>query len=204
MIAQFDDLLLADIVDMIERDAGGFFDRGQRNGKFLIAAFDKQRSINDERQRQLDGKARPFAQFGFDFNRAAEFGDVCFDNIHADAAPGNRVDHLFRRKARRKNKLDRVVIRHAFDFCHRAQPFFRNGFAHALHVDAVAVVDDFDNDVIALFEGVQVNCAFSRFAFRLPRFWQFDAVRHGIPHKVHERIGNFVDDRFIELGIFAR
>ena len=79
----------------------------------------------------------------------------------------------------------------------------RGGLEQALGVDAVAVVLDLDDDVVALLEGVERDGAHRRLAHRLARGARLDPVIDGVAHHVHERIAELLDDELVDLGLGA-
>ena len=70
-------------------------------------------------------------------------------------------------------------------------------------VDALAVVLDLDDDVVALLEGVERDRADRRLADRLALDARLDAVIDGVADHVHERIAELLDDELVDLGLGA-
>ncbi len=72
---------------------------------------------------------------------------------------------------------------------------------HFFAIDAAAVVHDFDHDLIALVVGVQRNGATRGFSCGGAFGGRFDAVVGRIADQMRERLGECVQNAFIEIGV---
>src|SRR6185295_2030095 len=67
--------------------------------------------------------------------------------------------------------------------------------------DAAPVVLHFDDDVIALLEGVERDRTCDGLADAPAVGFDLDAVVDGIPHDVHEWVAQLLDDELVDLGL---
>jgi hypothetical protein len=75
--------------------------------------------------------------------------------------------------------------------------------ADLLGVDAVAVVANEDEDVVAAVRGFEADGADLGLAAGKPDFGGLHAVVDGIAHQVHQRVAQFVDHALVEFGLLA-
>src|SRR6266511_3380042 len=74
---------------------------------------------------------------------------------------------------------------------------------NAAAIDAAAVVRDADRDAGALAHRREDDLAFRVFLGALALGRRLDAMVHGVPQQVHERIAQLVEDLPVELDLFA-
>ena len=152
-----------------------------------------------ERQFEQERGARPGLRSNFD--STPEFLHLPANHVHADAASGD-IGDLFRSgKPRFENQPERVALRDCGAVFDQA---LGAGLGEDLGgIQPAAVIGDFDYDLAGLVIRGQGNAGLGSFAGRFPNVRRFDAVVHGVPDHVHERIGQSLGDGLIELGIFS-
>src|SRR5258707_1338236 len=96
--------------------------------------------------------------------------------------------HRRRRKSRMEQHFAKVTFRQPVRGFVRNQAALDRALLHAFVVDAASVVFHFDVNVIAAMIGAQGNFAFFGLSLRRANLRQFDSVRHGVAHQVHQRI----------------
>jgi hypothetical protein len=75
--------------------------------------------------------------------------------------------------------------------------------ADLLFRQAAAVVDHLDDDAARVVVGVELHGAVLGFAALGAQRRRFDAVVDGVAHEMHQRVAEFLDDRFVEFGLGA-
>ena len=73
--------------------------------------------------------------------------------------------------------------------------------ANLLRVHAAAIVGDFDDDLIALVIRIQPDDTLRRLAQLAALFGRLDAVTHRVAHQMRERLGDGVENSFVEIGV---
>ncbi len=76
-------------------------------------------------------------------------------------------------------------------------------FANIVEIDAAAIVADLDDDLSALMIGVERNGATSGLSSAKALVGGLDAVINGVADEVSERLGERVQDAFVEVGVFS-
>ncbi len=136
-----------------------------------------------------------------DVDASAEILNVTANDIHPDAAAGDIGNTLSRGEARHKNQIVDLVFRERHIACD--QPAFTCFLENALGIDPRAVVTHLDDDPSAAMLGRKPYRAFLGFARGRTRFRRFDAVIDGVANDMGERIAQTLDDRTVDLGVFA-
>ncbi len=78
---------------------------------------------------------------------------------------------------------------------------FDGALLHPIVVDSPTVIFHFDVNVVAAVVSAQHDIPRGRFSRGDTVGALLDAVRHGIAHQVHERVGNLLNDIVVELGL---
>ena len=99
-----------------------------RDGVAVAAAGDDQRGNDRERERDFHAHGSAGARFRLHIDGAADFFDVGFDHVHADAAAGDVGDFFRGGKSGQENQIDAFALAHARGLLRRDQAFF-DGFA---------------------------------------------------------------------------
>jgi hypothetical protein len=174
-----------------------------RNRIAIAAAGDDERGNDRQRQRNFHAHGGAGAGFRLHVDGAADFFDVGFDDVHADAASGN-VGHFFGgRESGKENQIYAFALAHARRLLRRDQAFFDSLAANSVAVEAAAVVGNLDDDLAAFVVRAQQQAPFGGLADRDASLGLLDAVVDGIAHNVRQRIFDGFDDRLVELGFFA-
>ena len=139
--------------------------------------------------------------FGSDLDLAAQFLDIAFHHIHADAAAGNRGDFLRGREPGGKNKIEGFFA--AQLGAGGDETFLHRLFVDAFRVDAASVILQLDDDVAALMVSVEMNGAGFGFAGGSALGRGFQAMIKGVAHHVDQGIANLLDDGAVEFGVFT-
>ena len=71
------------------------------------------------------------------------------------------------------------------------------------HVEAVAVVGDFDEQHVSLLLDADDDAAFTVLATRFPHLGHLEAVVHRVPHQRHERTAQRLEDAAVERHLAA-
>src|SRR5437899_11449342 len=74
---------------------------------------------------------------------------------------------------------------------------------NALVIEACAIIGNLHDDVAGIVEGLQNDFAAGVFSQGAANFRHFQAVIHGIPDHVHERVMNMFEDGGIDFDVFA-
>ncbi len=173
----------------------------RRNRPHPAPRAHEHRLRHGERQRQEQVEARPLAGLRMHVDAAAERDDLAAHDVHADAAAGDLRERRRRRKAWLKQAFDELVDRRLRIGLHEAE---RNRtFAHALEIDAAAVVRDLDRDFIADLAHGQRDLAGLRLPRGHARGTRLDAVIERVAQQVLERADELLEDRAVELGLRA-
>ena len=100
-----------------------------------------------------------------------------------------------------EDEVERLGFAQPRGFFGRRQSQFDGLGANLLRVDAAAVVGDFDDDLIAVVIGVQPDDALRRLAQFAALFGRLNAVAHRVAHQMGERLGDGVENSFVEIGV---
>ena len=84
------------------------------------------------------------------------------------------------------------------------KPALAGALQDRLGVHATPVVDDLDVNRATRVKRAQLHAPSCRLTCGNALLGRLDAVVHGVAERVHERIGDAVDDDLVELGILAR
>src|ERR1700744_5433781 len=173
------------------------------NGVPVAAAGDDESGNDRERERNFHAYGRAGAGFRLHVDGAADFFDVGFDDVHADAATGD-VGNFFRSgEAGKENEVDAFALAHARGLFGCDQSFFDGFAADFVGVETAAIVGNLDDDLAAFVIGAEKEAAFGGFADGDAAFGLFDAVIDGISNDVRGRIFDRLDDGLVEFGFFA-
>ena len=154
-----------DTLNLVGCDAYGFQNRRQRNRIILFLYADQKRLDDGERQRYLEFEYRPFPGLGIDFDNAVELFDIGFDNIHTDT-PARYIGHFrSRREARFENKHEGLFVAHLIGLLLTDETFFHRLHLQHIGIEPLAVVDDFDDDMVPFVVGFELYCTFGRLPF---------------------------------------
>ena len=69
-----------------------------------------------------------------------------------------------------------------------------------LRIDAAPVVADLDHHLVALVIRVQPDCSLRRLSRLCAAPRRLDAMADGVAHQVRERLGNGIQNAFVEIG----
>src|SRR5262249_20677949 len=87
-VANLGQQFAADLLDIFLLQAANLLDESERQGEDILPATDEQRLRDDQRQRDLEGEARPLPGDGVDVNLAVQGSEVGADDVEPDAASG--------------------------------------------------------------------------------------------------------------------
>src|SRR5262249_10144519 len=124
-------------------------------------------------------------------------------HVHADSAPGDRGDLRCRAKAGLENEPNRVLLGNALELLGLKKSLFNRALFDGVQVDAAPVIFDFNDHLGALMISVEIDGAARGLALRNALVRRLDAVIDGIADHVHERLGEGVEDAFVEIGVLA-
>ncbi len=125
------------------------------NGVTVAAAGHNQRRNDRQGQRNLYPNRRAPAESGLKVHRAADFFDVRLHHVHAHAT-ARHIGHLFGGgESRKENQVENLPLRHARSLIGGDHSAFQRLLADALHIQARAIVADFDIDLPAFMKGAQ-------------------------------------------------
>src|SRR5208282_2677717 len=189
--------------DFFRLDAPDFLDGGERESEHGGGAAHEQRLGDDQRQRDLQHEEGAGAALRAHFDLAVQRGDVGAHHVEAHAATREFGLAVGRREARVEQDIAQVAFGQFV--CHflRNQANLDGVLAHALVINAAAVVFDFDEDVVAAVVGAQDHPPALRFSGGLPFGRVFNPVRHGVADQVHQRVVNQLDDVVVQFCRFA-
>jgi hypothetical protein len=140
------------------------------------ARFDDQRRHDCQRERYLNGEARPCAGNRLHVDHSADLIDVVADDIHADTTAGYVGDFRRRGKTRRKYELVNLGFRQLLRVELRNQAL-RDGFCLDLRgVEPTPIIRDANDNVAALVICREADQSVLRLADGTPLFRRFKAV----------------------------
>ena len=179
---------LADVVDGNGEDG-----RAHRN---LHAVHD------GHGQRNLQRGGHALARLAGDGDGAAHVFHVLFHHVHAHAAAG-KLRHLrVGGEARRHQEVQDVLV--GILHVREGQAVADGLLQHAVVVDALAVVLDFDDDLAAGVAGGEGDFPHRILAGVDPVLGAiFNAVVHGVADNVHNRVADGVHNGLVHLGLLA-
>ena len=141
---------------------------------------------------------------GTDVNGAFEAIHDGADDVHADAATRNFGDFGCGAEAGLKDQVHDFVFGKALRVFGFEDAALHGVLANLCEVDATAVVADFDDHLRTLMIGVEIDRAARGFAGGDTLLGAFDAMIDGVAHDVHQRLGERIEDTFVEIGVLAR
>ena len=178
-------------------------DLSQWKGVRLAGHFHQQGAEDGERERQLKLNAQAAAGLFADSKIAAHAPDHVLHHVEADAAAGDLGDGFLEREARQEQELEQLGLGELFSDGRRRQFPFQDRLAHALRLDAGAVVGDRHQQHAGAVAGFEADGALGGFAGALALLGRFAAVIHGVAQQVSERTFQSLQDVAIHLGILA-
>src|ERR1019366_8789118 len=112
--------------------------------------------------------------------------------------------HFFRgREARQQNQVHDLAIAQPARLVGGDQALLDRFIANPLLVETCSVIRDLDVDLSTFMECAQKQPPLRIFSCRLPDLGPFDAMVHGIPHDVGQRVFDSLDQRLVEFGLLA-
>ena len=201
LFAQLEDFMIVHAVHIAFGQAGNFHDGRNRHGVEAAGHVKQERLNAGERERNHQAEGGAFADFAFDLDVAFQIVEGGFHHVESDAAAGNFSDFVGGAEAGSKKQIVR------FGFVEAAAIFFLQDAAldrranHFFAIDAAAIVHDFDHDLIALVIGVERYRAARGFSGSGAFGGGFDAVVGGIADQMRERLGERVQNAFVEIGV---
>ena len=175
--------------------------RLQWQHKFGLAHADHEAVNDGQGQRQPNVHLQAAPGVAGQLERAAQGLDVAPHHVHAHATARQVGDLLGGGKTRLENQhVDGVVGRH-HALLHQAP--VPGALQHPVAVDAAAIVFNADQNAAGFMLGTQDQFARRRLARGQPLLRRLQAVVERVAHQVHQRVGNFLDHRLVQLGIAA-
>src|SRR5205807_4516818 len=171
-----------------------------RHGKEAAADAEKQ-SVNagqSQRHAKLQRGAAAFLRANVNGSLEAVHHRPSY--VHADAAARDFGHFLRGAEAGFENQIHNVLLVEALDFFCFDNSLFDGAGANDGQVDAAAVIADFHHHLGALMIGVQINGAPGRLSRREAFFGRANTVIHRVADKMHERLGESVENALVEVG----
>ena len=123
--------------------------------------------------------------------------------VHSDAAARQFGDCRRRRKARCEDQVDDFRVAHGRERFRGNDVALVRHLTNSSHIDAAAVVRDFEHDVLALAERAYADGRDGRFAGGRAHRGILDAVIDRVAQHVHQRLEEHLDDRLVRLGVVS-
>ncbi len=181
--------------------AEGFADGKGGDDVSLLANADDEAVDDSEGEGEENAEFAALVRGGLDLDFPGKFFDVPAHDVHADASSREIGDDAGGGETGGEDEVEDFGVG---ELRVGGDDSFFDGFADdAFFVEACAVVDDFDNDVAALVEGIEVDGAHGWLAGFDADVGFFDAVIDGVPDHVEEGVVEFVHDGAVEFGVFA-
>src|SRR5439155_25305210 len=181
-------------------EADEFQEADLGNGIAVAAAGDDQDLDNRQGKRDAEADGGALADGAVDVDRAADLLDIGLDDVHTDAAPGERGHGRGCREAGKEDQAQQRLRAHARGLLGGDELLLDGLMLDAFGVDAAAVVADFDVDLAALVIGPQPDAAVARLAGRGAALGRFDAMVDGVAHQVRQRVTDRLDQSLVQLG----
>src|SRR6516165_5854818 len=125
------------------------------------------------------------------------------NNVHADTAARNFRDFCGGTEAGLENQVERVLVAHAFGFLRLNYSFLDRVSANQREIDSAAVITDFDHHLRALMIGVQIDGTARGLSSSEALFGSAHPVIHGVSNQVHQRLGEGIQNAFVEVGVLS-
>src|SRR4051812_33504057 len=157
--AQLYDLVLVHAVDLALFCAGDLLHTGERYRVDLFSDVEEQRFDDRHGERHLQQEGGALAEFAADLDCSLQAIDHRLHDVHANAASGDLGDLFGGAKAGVENKLQRFRLAQAISFLMRDDAALDRACDDLLYVNAVAVIADLYNHLVALVIGIEAECA---------------------------------------------
>src|SRR5207244_1050846 len=154
-------------------------------------------------QRQSQPGSRAFTGAGLDADAGLHALQNALHYVHAYATSGDLSDFLGGAEARTKYEIQGFHVAQPRGLLGCDQPHLDGFGPNSGRVDTPSIVSDFQNDLVALMVGVQLENSFGTLAHPLPLFRGFDAMADGIAYHVGKRFGNRVQDALVQVGFLS-
>src|SRR5271165_1636916 len=201
LVAQLQNFVVVHLVDFRFGSARDFHDRVERYCIQPLLDPEQQRLDDGQRERQLQPEGCALARTRLHADRGFETVQHALDDVHSDATPGNFGDLGGRAETRTEDEIEGLGLVQQGSFLGRCEAEFDGFGANFPGIDAAAVVADLDDDLVALMIGVETDHALRRLTRLTAFFGRFNAVADGVADQVRERLGDRVENSFVEIGL---
>ena len=125
------------------------------------------------------------------------------DDIHADAAPADFGDLAGGAQTGLEDEIESVAVADAGGLLGADDALRDRLLDDHREIDAVAIIADLDDHLVALMIGVEADGSFGRFTGGSALQRRLDAVIDGVAQQVHHGLGQRVQNALVEVGILA-
>src|SRR5471030_1449344 len=178
-------------------------DVDQREGERLVAQHHHQGWHDRQGQRHLDDDLRALALGRVNVDRTIELADLGLYHVHAHATAGHVGNFGLGREARGEDQVVALGVGQAVGGVLVHHATLDRDIAQNRRVHAFAVIGDRQQDMVAFLLGRQNHLAIAGLARGFAFFRRFDAVVDGVAHQVDQRVGQGLDQVFVEVGFFT-
>src|SRR5215469_558917 len=203
LFAQLKHFVIVEAMDFVIRYTRYFDDRPEWNSVQAAPDAEQQRLNAGQRKRNEQAEGCAFSGLAFDFGGTLESFERGLDDVKPHAAAGNFSDFIGGAQARRENQLKRLGLVQSRRFIAGHESAFYGTLDNLFAVQAATVIGNFDYDLVALVVCIQPNRAARRLFSGDALRRRLDSVIGGIAYDVRERLGERVEDAFVEVRILA-
>src|ERR1700735_102203 len=139
----------------------------------------------------------------FDMDRSLKPVKNALHHILSDAPAGNFRDYFCRTESGPEDEFERLGVAHTGRFLRGNQSQLGALGAHLLGIDAAPIVADLDHNLIALMKSMQPDLSMRRLAQAPAQLGRLNAMTDRVPHQMRERLGDGVDNTFIQVGLLS-
>src|SRR5882724_5247814 len=190
-------------MNFVVRNARDFHDRRKRHGEQAATHAEEQRLNAGEGERGAKLECGALALFRGNLNGSLEAIEDGSNDVHTDPAARHFGDFGGSAQASFKNKIESVLLGEALGFFGFQKFGLDGACAEPGKIDAATIVAYFNDDLSALMIGVEIDGAAGGLSGSQSFVGRLNAMIDGIAHDMHERLGESIEDAFVEVRVLT-
>src|SRR5208282_129880 len=203
IVAQLQHVVVLHLTDIFFHRACDLGHGIQRQSIESLLHAEHQRPDDGQRQRQPQTESCAPSRGSFDLDRALQAAEYALHYIQAYAAAREFGDLLRGGKSRLQDEFQSIRFAQKGCLFGLEQSLGQGARPDFFRVNASTVVGDLDDYLIPLMISGQPQGSLRPLAGANPLFRGLDAMANGISHKVGQRLGNRIQNTFVEIGLPA-
>ena len=203
LVANFENFLSVDHVDFAFARAQDLQHIAQGYGVEALRDAEEQGLDDGQGERHLEQEGGALAGKAAHADGALEAVHDRLDDIHADAASADLGDFAGGAQAGLEDEIEGVAVADPGGLLGAEDGLGDSLLDDHREIDAVAVIADLDDHLVALVIGIEADGSFGRFTGGSALQRRLNPVIDGVAQQVHHGLGQSVQNALVEIGILA-